>query len=366
MRKILEILCMTGIFMALLSGCSNCNENNKEAQSSVTDSIIINEVHVTEQPLSEINTIENDWFASNYHNHQPFIDSNGDLYYYVTHMRGDSIGNFLCYDDGVNGPKEIGLPETDHFTVGAILDGTIYGVEHNAGDANDLFIAKFQNNSVKRLFESPIEGCYFAEEGIYYQRGNIIYLMDYSGNNSKRTVEIPVELHVDSIHSNFIVYRGKLWYSYDDFFKEYYYPLWCYDFDGTFTKFDNGGLEAVNNGYLYYKDKDDKLYRFNCETFSAEPVCENIDVLNYSFYKNSVLCTTYDDNDDGRGLYRIHSNDKRKILSPKQLDLSEYISVVSCSEDRIFITGDSGLFYTCLAEIDINGNIIKIIHKDEN
>ena len=110
MRKILEILCMTGIFMALLSGCSNCNENNKEAQSSVTDSIIINEVHVTEQPLSEINTIENDWFASNYHNHQPFIDSNGDLYYYVTHMRGDSIGNFLCYDDGVNGPKEIGLP----------------------------------------------------------------------------------------------------------------------------------------------------------------------------------------------------------------------------------------------------------------
>ena len=61
--------------------------------------------------------------------------------------------------------------------------------------------------------------------------------------------------------------------------------------------------------------KDYKLYRFNCETLSVEPVCENIDVLNYSFYKNAVLCTTYDDNDDGRGLYRIHSNDKRKILS---------------------------------------------------
>lgn len=368
MRKALGILCVLAVFIAVLSGCAGCNGVEKEEQPLVKDGIIINTVHIMEQPLSEVKTYEDDWFAINYNVKQPYIDDNGAMYYYEVSEDSDSALYFLHYDNGVNKSINIGLPEMDYFTVGAILDDIIYGVEHNDGDANDRFISKFQNSAVKRLFESPIEGCYFAKEGIYYQSGNKINLMDYNGQNSKLIVEIPVELYVDSIHSKFIVYRGKLWYSYDDFFKEYYYPLWCYDFDKTFTRFDKGGLDAVNNGFLYYTAKGsnnhDVLYRLNCETYCVEPVIDASIIGSYSFADNYILYSSWDSVTNAENLYRLDEKVNEKILSPNQLGQSDSFLDVSYSNNRIFITGDSGFFYTCLAEIDTNGNIKKIIHGD--
>ena len=56
MRKTLEILCILVVFTTVLSGCAGGNGDEKEEQPPVNESTIIKEVHVNEQPLSEINT----------------------------------------------------------------------------------------------------------------------------------------------------------------------------------------------------------------------------------------------------------------------------------------------------------------------
>ncbi|MBQ9994634.1 MAG: hypothetical protein IJP17_07990, partial [Clostridia bacterium] len=69
MRKLLKILCMVGICVALLSGCSGGNDKDEQApaeneiindEAHITEDtptekdIIIKEVHVTEESLSAI------------------------------------------------------------------------------------------------------------------------------------------------------------------------------------------------------------------------------------------------------------------------------------------------------------------------
>lgn len=368
MRKVFEILCIAGLFIALLSGCSNGNENEKKGQSPVTDRIIINEIHVTEQPLSEIITDESDWFANRFNISQPYFDGNNSMYYYCV-FQGDSAKYYLYYDNGVNEPTNAGLPEMDYYTVGIVMDGTIYGVEHDLSDGYWAdYITRYKNGKSERLADDRIEGCYFSEDGIYYQCGNQIKLMDYNGNRSQLVVEIPDELYYESVPSKLIVYRGILWYCYDDLFETYSYPLWCYDFDKTFTKFDKGGIDAVNNGYIYYQEKypaREQLYRFNCETYTVELVNDAQYINDYAFLDNYIIYTAYDTTSNTANLYRMNWKENEKILSPEFLSRSEDVFQVSCADNRIFVTGNSGIFYTCLAEIDINGNIIKMIHEDE-
>ena len=84
MKRAAVILCIVGIFVILLSECFfrsdnkavhypaenviTSNEDIVTKQTSIKKEIIINTVHVTEQPLSEINTEESDLFAINYNN----------------------------------------------------------------------------------------------------------------------------------------------------------------------------------------------------------------------------------------------------------------------------------------------------------
>ena len=131
------------------------------------------------------------------------------------------------------------------------------------------------------------------------------------------------------------------------------------------------GWGTLNNGWFYYTVMDEEyhnsLYRFNCETFSVELVCDDINIWSYSFCRNYILCTTFDDDEGGR-LFRIGSGGSEKILSGKQIspsgDPSGDILVVSCTDDRIFVTGAPDPSYTWLAEVDIDGNVIEIIHDD--
>ena len=157
-------------------------------------------------------------------------------------------------------------------------------------------------------------------------------------------------------------WNGKLWYAYVDPINQHDYPLWCYDFEGTFTKFDNGGLYAVNNGYLYYKvivpDYYDRLYRFNCETYSAELIDYDIDLLSCSFCQNYILYNDYE------SLYRLDSSGSEIIiLSADQIERGTGILGVSCNNNRIFVqyvddcTDDPDACW--YIEIDIDGNIIK-------
>ena len=339
---------------------------------------IINTVHVTEQPLSEIITDESDRFAANYldgynlYNYKPYFDENGGMYYYV-----DFGGPCrLFYDDGVNKPIDIGLPDDDYFSVADITDGVIYGVEQRIESGSSekrsevqRYIERYKDGQIEMLLDTPVEGCYFAEEGIYYQSGNQILLMDYNGQGSRLIVEIPDELYPGSFFSSFIVYRGKLWYSYDNASKEYYYPLWSYDFDKTFTKYELNlginGFSAVNNGFLYYH-YNNSLYRFDCESCHTELVIDsgNDYVVNhFAFSENSILYTSIVGEYCG-DLYRLNSEGSKDILSFSKLGKSEEILTVWNIDDRIVVMGCVWGCAHCFAEIDIDGNVIEIIHDD--
>lgn len=390
MKKVPAMLCALALVMAMLYGMHTLFASSEQespspvvdeiisSEESVTeppqeeDEIIINKVHVTEQPLSEINTEESDRFANWYNVSQPYFDGDNDMFYYCIFQKGDSPSDYLYYDNGVDEPTNAGVPEIDDFHVRIIIDGAIYGVEYGVEyDRTDLYskyITRYKNGVGERLTDDPVKGCYFAEEGIYYQIENKINLMDYNGQNSKPIVEIPDELYSDDGSPKFIVYRGNLWYCYDRDVKDHYYPLWCYDFDKTFTRFDNGGLDAVNNGFLYYQEPypaDQYLYRFNCETYTVERVGDSARIFDYAFSDNHIFHISFDSSGSTSHLYRMNQKENEKILSPESLRHSNDLLCISCVDNRIFVTGHEGIFYSCLAEIDADGNIIRIIHEDE-
>lgn len=395
--------------LLFFSSCSNeevsnedyYNETSSESSdSSIDDSVyskviyeyedddgfIIKYMDSKERALSKIETQEDDIYAFNYrkgydfYNYNPYFDKKGGMYYYVAQ---DNLC-YLYYDDGASGPVKLNLPPDDGFAVATIIEGVIYGLEDTLeleeivfldGSVDQIpvrkkYIEKYTNGKVELLLKEPVEGCYFAKEGIYYQLKDTINLMDYDGKNSKLITKIPNAPYFESALSNIVVYRGKLWYYYED-------DLWCYDFDKTFTKFEldmsNSEIEAVNNGYIYYTVEDSNhnhsLYRFNCDTYCNELVIdgneEDYDVGSFAFYKNNILFTATNYTSGDSGLYKLNSQGIEKILSPNKLGKSDGIIDVWCIDDRLFTMGVFELNVHCLAEIDIDGNVLEIIHEDK-
>lgn len=409
MRKISILMCIALLFV--FSSCSNeeasnedyYNETSSESSDSSTDDsiyskvideyedddgFIIRTMDSKEIALSKIETNEDDVYAFNYregygiYNYKPYFDKKGGMYYYVAH---DNLC-YLYYDDGVSVPVKLNLPSDEVFAAAAIVDDVIYGIEEEEKttmeelsdgsvyitSVTNKYIERYANGKLELLLKEPVEGCYFAKEGIYYQLKDTINLMDYDGKNSRLITKIPNDIYYESALSNIVVYRGKLWYSYGDADE-----LWCYDFDKTFTMFDlnmnNSEIDAVNNGYIYYTVEDSNhnhsLYRFNCDMYCTELVIdgneEDYDVGSFAFYKNNILFTATNYTSGDSGLYKLNSQGIEKILSPNKLGKSDGIIDVWCIDDRLFTMGVFELNVHCLAEIDIDGNVLEIIHEDK-
>lgn len=402
-------MCIALLFV--FSSCSNeevsnedyYNETSSESSDSSTDDSIYSKVIYEYEDedgfiikymdskkiaLSKIETNEDDVYAFNYReryalfNFKPYFDKKGGMYYYVAH---DNLC-YLYYDDGASEPVKLNLPSDEVFAVATIIDGVIYGLEDTLeleeivfldGSVDQIpvrkkYIKRYTNGKLELLLKEPVEGCYFAKEGIYYQLKDTINLMDYDGKNAKLITKIPNAPYYESALSNIVVYRGKLWYSYDGLDE-----LWCYDFDKTFTMFDlnmnNSEIDAVNNGYIYYTVEDSNynhsLYRFNCDTYCTELVIdgdkEDYDVGSFAFYNNNILFTATNYTSGDSGLYKLTSQGIEKILSPNKLGKSEDIIDVWCIDDRLFTMGVFEVCVHCLAEIDIDGNVLEIIREDK-
>lgn len=353
--------------MVMMCGCKTAEAGDKSHHNEAAE-VVVKTVNVTEQPLSAIHTAENDWFASNdNYSFQPYIDGKDGFYFYDSEEDTDQL--FLCYSDGTHEPVKIKPGDNKEFEAKMIYNHTIYGIETDI-EQQDFFIAKYENNTLTRMpntdyfGDTEIIACYFAKEGIYYQEFDKIFLMDYESGQTKQIVTIPDELFYMEGLNRLVVYQGKMWYFCDKYEKNPY-PLWCYDFNGTFTKFDKGGISAVCNGYLYYIDenKDNALYRFNCDTYSLELVSDSEYVESIAFFDNCVFYTGWDQSTDTAGLYRLNGKEKKRIMSPDELENSEGFMNVVCSQKRLFVTGYTALKNTCIAEIDMDGNIKDIIYR---
>lgn len=347
------------------------DETATDVDETAAEEPVIKDVAVTERPLTEIVTDDSNRYLYFYDNFQPFIDDAGGMYYYDVFDGDGSCRYLLHYDIGVGEPTAVGSPDIDSFSVGVARDGAVYGVERDFEYNNTWFLTVYRDGRATRLCDDPVKGWFFAEEGIYYECDfdQIIYLMDYESHESRFVVEIPLDLYYKETLFNFVVYDNVLWCSYaDKQWVDYPYPLWCYDFDGNFTRFDRGGIGAVNNGFLYYTVIDDDykrhLYRFDCEDYCIEKLLESKDIGFLSVGENAVLYTKYNADKDVDYLYILDSKGSRKILSPDKLGRSDYLLWAIFIDGRLYVTGGSEIRYICLAEIDRKGNVLEIIHEE--
>ena len=82
--------------------------------------------------------------------------------------------------------------------------------------------------------------------------------------------------------------------------------------------------------------------------------------MSFDFYEKYILYSS------GDFLYKYSDNENTPIFSVQDYfeDESYRIREIQCQDNRIFIKIGSGAFYQCIMEIDIDGNVIELIHED--
>lgn len=333
----------------------------------------IEKVEAVQQPLSEIKTEDIDLFSKNYNNGEPIFDDSGG-YYYKKFEDKKSLYPILYYDNGDGNPIKTNLPESRCFFYDLVFhNDALYGVLHQDLKEERFFIMKYQNESLEMIINDPIEHWCFAEEGIYYQIDNAIYLTNYGGINSELIVEIPDELYTDSHNCEylrgcrFVVYHGSIWYHHYSYFDKVDVPFWSYDIETkVFTQIDTGidqaKLEAVNNGFLYFSSTNG-LWRLNTDTYCIEQVSERY-CCSVNFFNDNIIFTT---EQTGKSeVYKINSDGITKMFDEnnKEFGYDEpYYNQISTYKDRIFLNVTSGAYYSKIVEIDLDGKILKQISE---
>ena len=269
---------------------------------------------------------------------------------------GDSVQLFLHYDKGDGKPIKTNLPEYNEFEVGSIQTETLYGILHDSGN---YYVAKYENETLEKIAETSIRHSCFSENGIYYQVDKTIFVMDYNGANSTVVVKIPDELYLNSEYSSFAVCDGSIWYQNGSDYDSNEIPLWSYDLsEKVFSTYNIGGINAVNNGYLYFIRYDEfeisTLWRFNVKTFHIEQVSD-LFVNSVAFCSLGILLQTETE------LYLLNSDGTTKILDCEEIEGCVFFVGVSSHNDRIFVKSSAGIFDGRINEIDLNGNIIRQI-----
>ena len=186
--------------------------------------------------------------------------------------------------------------------------------------------------------------------------------MDYEGNNC----EIVLDISDDNIDIfAMMVYNNKIWYEYVNRSSgDYTNYISCFDLTtGENTKLKNGEIGLINNGFMYYTscEEPNKLIRFNLSKYEDEVVINNDKILSaFDFYGDHILYSS------GDLLYKYSDNENTPIFSIQDYfeDESYRIREIQCQDNRIFIKIGSGAFCQCIIEIDIDGNVIELIHED--
>ena len=335
----------------------------------VTTHVVTTEPEQTTEAIKNAQKLDigetDKWSLSDRHKEIFFTDQG--RYFYSDIGGRQSANDVLCLDRGYGEPENIpGTPDQYEYFVRYQKGNAIYlsRADHN----REYEYFKLEDNILTPDNE-PLIG-YYTEDYVYSKEAfseeeNVsIYRTDYDG----KTHEFVCQLDANSEQIKyFMIYDNKVWYMSNDIFS-------CCDIEtGEIKHFDNGATGYVNNGYIYYNfyDKEHfehKLSRFNTKTGECEYVCdpdtdEALDKYYYTigFYDEYLLYG------DHGSVYALSDNGKIKVF-----DLNEYfntpeecfyIANIQCTDGRIFVRGQSGGFKLILLEIDIDGNVIEIIHN---
>lgn len=286
-----------------------------------------------------------------------FFTDNGYCYY--AEIGGRDSANFvLSYDSGDGNYTPIENGEDCEWSF--IKGNAIYGVKHYTRNANRLMstICKYENGAITPIADiGYLSSYYFTDEYIYYcDDEKTVRRMDYNGKNIEEIAEL------GSVEK-FAVHNGKIWYEKNH--STFVSKLMVYD---TETKentevmgirYSRGDLR-FNGDHMYCIDNRLRLLRVNTDDYTVEVVCENTDFFDfcgeYIIYSDNFYIPPH-----GK-LYRLSNDENTEIFNANDLlnqDYSYYINAVQCDDGHIFVEIMSGAFYSYVAELDINGNLIK-------
>lgn len=336
------------IFIALLSililfSCSK-NETLHEPNeiqvfsetSDVTETKILTTTLITVSSEITTETIpqvldlskyENMNYENNY-NYRNFIYFTDYGRYYHVEIGGRDSANYVLCFESIDGSTEI-LTETEDSVV-------------EYSDNNSLYLRKYKDHNYNQQEKYKLVG------------NKLIPIENYPFDNIKDFVSLNLP---DNI-GNYWVYDDKIFYDYNDADGISYYDLKT----GEIQNFDTGKVGIISNGYIYYRCFN-KFFRFDLSTFEYELMCEfedTLDVAIYDAYEESILYSTE------YLLYTFNNNEHNLIFSTLDFFGNEGYKIggIQCQDNRIFLEIYSGAFYQCIMEIDIDGNVIEIIHED--
>lgn len=390
MKKILFLL---SIFLFILTACdTNKTENLKNAHKSVMvssssriaktteksavtayESTMQTKTAVTEIPKAKkLNLGETDQWSFN--SRSKFIYFTDYGRYYPVGTSGLKAENFdgvcddiarysavydLCLDDG----SEKTVLSNTRNCVSYYCDGNyVYIYKYDDYDTHDSDgIYKLYKGSLTKLADYPdngyISAVCFTESQIYYsifdEKKSAVYKMDYDGSNIRHIFDNQTKIW------DMTIYNDKIWFerSYDMY---QIHGLAYYDMKTSVVgQLKENHMGYINNDYMYYFSS--ALYRMNLSDFKREEVIKLDDYLtSFDFYRNNILYST------GDSLYRMNDNENTLIISAEDFCENEDYQIrdIQCQDDRIFIKMGDGAFYQCIMEIDIDGNVIEVIHED--
>lgn len=377
-----KIFTLSAALLLCLSACSNDTSSKTESttesipetsavETTETETVLETTqaatISSTSIPKSEkLNLGKTDEWSFN--SRSKFIYFTDYGRYYPIEKGGRNSANYvLCLDRGSDQPRIV--TDTEDYN-SYYCDGNdiyIYKIDflNNTSGIYKLendslsVIKEVSNNDGNSNNDNRIFLVYFTENYIYYFQSNkklsVVYRMDYDGNNTEHIADIKNDVR------DFAVYDDKIWYDYNTDQGLAYYDLTT----GETGDFDKGQIGIINNGYMYYTyyKEEGKLLRFNLSSYEYEVVCEakdNHSVFSFDFYGDNILYSS------GDSLYRLSDNENTPIFSTKDFFDNEgyYIDAIQCQDDRIFLEISCGAFYQCIMEVDIDGNIIKVIHED--
>ncbi|MDE6101970.1 MAG: DUF5050 domain-containing protein, partial [Ruminococcus sp.] len=209
--------------------------------------------------------------------------------------------------------------------------------------------------------EKEISDFYFTEEFIYClcknDVGTEILRMRYDGSDTEQVAFINLQISKYAVHGNNIFYEAN------------YLKYGVYDTEtGTDTALDEGGAWVFCGDYMYYISSKHHLYRMNLSDYSSEKICENVRIV--AFYDDYILYQPYAYNTDVDGqIYRLGKGENIKIFDAGELFDNDYyydISTIQTEDEHIFIEINSGPYFSYIAEMDIDGNIVETIYSNKS
>lgn len=354
MKKFILILCMI-----TLVGCGktvpSANMDISEVQSETSPKIQYEPT--TESTFDAVTDIEVGEPDKNYYlnsNKTLFSDDKGS-YYYVYKDGRDSGYYVLGCETKDN--KYSFLKNADDFNAYLYKDGIFYG-----SYIQDK-ICSFKDGKYTSLYheENEISDFYFTDSYIYFlyrsDSGTEIFRMGYNGSDIESIAFIDLQISKYSVHGNKIFYEAD------------YLKYGVFDTEtGTDTALDNGGAGIFCGDYMYYVSGEHHLFRMNINDYSYEKICEN--VRRFAFYDGYIIYQMYQpyagDTANDCEVYRLGKGENKKIFDAYEHCKHPYyydISVIQADKDNIFIEVSSGPYYKCIAEIDIDGNLIKKVYE---